>query len=215
VQELPLLVLSPRRLRDDRARHPGRARTGQRPTRPAAGGALAGKAAPCESWPYAARARRWQGPHPAPRPQLPRCRFHPGLFRRVGVTLAHGTKVGWSCCKALLEGAPGCRALSHHAEDKATTGLLSLFGRDKVANEGFTRASQGQEGSTAVRPRPPRCRVGAASPRGARPRAQMAPRARPGASGLRNAPRARRGAGSLRPAQRPSRAARHAERPAC
>ncbi|EKX53537.1 hypothetical protein GUITHDRAFT_150212 [Guillardia theta CCMP2712] len=62
------------------------------------------------------------------------CQFHPGVYRRSGVTVATGVRTGWSCCRQISESALGCKRLPYHTEDPATTALLLAFSQ----NEGPT-----------------------------------------------------------------------------
>eukprot|EP00960_Hanusia_phi_P070231 767263-Hanusia_phi.AAC.9 len=34
------------------------------------------------------------------------CQFHPGVYRRSGVTVATGVRTGWSCCRQIAEVLP-------------------------------------------------------------------------------------------------------------
>ena len=63
-----------------------------------------------------------------PRTQLEyKCRFHSGTYSSGGTTCADGCLVGWSCCKAIQEQAPGCQLRAEHSEDKTTTARLRAF----------------------------------------------------------------------------------------
>ena len=56
-----------------------------------------------------------------------KCQFHPGRYRRAGVTVSTYVYVGWSCCKSKDESAPGCKLLINHREDAETTACLQPF----------------------------------------------------------------------------------------
>ena len=56
-----------------------------------------------------------------------KCRFHSGTYSSGGTTCADGCLVGWSCCKAIQEQAPGCQLRAEHSEDKTTTARLRAF----------------------------------------------------------------------------------------
>jgi hypothetical protein len=76
-----------------------------------------------------------------------KCQFHPGHYRRAGVTCASGMAVGWSCCKTKDENTPGCNFRMDHMEDAATTACLQPFTQleeSDMSNELPRRLAEGE-----------------------------------------------------------------------
>ena len=63
----------------------------------------------------------------SPRSNEFRCRWHHGTYRPGGTTVSSGICIGWSCCKARDQDAPGCNLRLHHVEDCATTGRPAVL----------------------------------------------------------------------------------------